>query len=908
MRNIYYRFYISESNSVEFTKVEESVKNLPQLLKNIKGLKLSRVATDFSSDKKSLSILCEAEAAPSTYQKELLALLLSAGFPLAKKIEVETLEQENSSHDHHGHSHGHHGHSHGHDEQCTEEHSHKHDEHCTEHHEHSHGHDEQCTEQHEHSHDHGHSHGHSHGHDHGHSHGHHGHSHGDSHENHWLQAGIGLVSGVALLALSLSGLTLPLVAYAIITGLSTLTTLYLGRSVYKQAWQSLRDKQWDMTSLYTISTLTILIVSTVSIFVPSMPMMVEAAPFVLGFWHLGEAVEHTLIDKLVQKLDVRDSLEPEALLVGTPDRHISVKQIVPNDIIRLKHGDVLPVDGVLLEPTLLYTTAVNGSPTLKEFQKGEKVKAGMRLAAHLASVELRATTSYQNSYLSLIAKHISKANDEKAPIELFANKVLRYFIPGLLALAALSGILIGTFFGPALALQCVISVLVSACPCALSLITPMAVRIGMKKAADEGITFNNGKALQAAADIDTIVFDLNGTLTTGEVEVKSLNISDEKYLKHVALLESKSRHPVGKIILSHLKDHDMMFNHNQLNITNIDQSHHSGIKATIDGEDIIIGNMDMLKHNKISVNKPYDDPANGSIYIVRVQHETRDNKELRKTKVIGQINLLDPIRPDAVKTIEHLKSLGKSIHLCTGADKATAEAYAKQLGISKKNICANTVGVVSHKGEKSKTSYIKELRNEGRKVAMVGDAANDIAAIADSDLGVAVQSKIGDIITQQHAGMVVQKGSLFPIASAFDVGKKTKHNIFQNLFVSLTFNSIVTLVAGGLFVALGFALNPAVGVALMVLESTIVLMNLFRLKQQKVVSLSKEQEVVNQNKQTGTTTHMLRYLGLSPQPSAETGNTMSSPSPSAQLFSPSPKPLAQNNAQENTQAPIFSPS
>ena len=515
----------------------------------------------------------------------------------------------------------------------------------------------------------------------------------------------------------------------------------------------------------------------------------------------------------------------------------------------------------------------------------------MRLADHLPSLEFRATTTYQNSYLSLIAKHISKANNEKAPIELFANKVLKYFIPGLLILAGVSALIIGPIFGPALAIQCVISVLVSACPCALSLITPMAVKIGMKRAADEGVHFNNGKALQAAADIDTVVFDVNGTLTSGKLTVKSLLISDPKYLRHIALLESKSLHPAGKIIRAHIQEKGIMYEKKNSKMTDVDLTHHAGIKANIDGEEFMIGNQEMLLANGVlAINSPYHDAKNGSTYIVR-------NKQ-----VIGQINLTDPLRPDAIATVKKLKELGKTIHLCTGADRATAEEYAKMLGIDKQNISANTVGVISRDGEISKTSYIQGLRKKGHKVAMVGDAANDVAAIADSDLGIAVKSSIGDAITEQHAGMVIQQGHLLPIATAFDVSKKTKQNIFQNLFISLSFNSVVTLVAAGAFVAIGFALNPAVGVALMILESTIVLANLFRLKHQAVLSSKTSPEAQLESKPKQSTTNLLNVMNFSPQPEVEaTNTTTTNPSPAPKLFSV-PKDLKKPSYQEPKEA------
>ncbi|MBI2785508.1 MAG: cation-translocating P-type ATPase [Legionella longbeachae] len=684
---------------------------------------------------------------------------------------------------------------------------------------------------------------------------HHGHSHGHSHnhqhneENHWLKATLGLVWGIGLLGLSLASFNISLIAQYLITSFTTMMTFYLGRTVYQTAWQALQERKWDTSTLYTISTLTIVCVSIISMFVPGLPMMFEAAPLVLGFWHLGEGVEHTLIGAINKKLDVRDCVPKSVLLENKTE--IFVKKLSPNDVIILSSGSVIPVDGLLTEKALLYTTRIDGSPYLKEFQAGDVVKAGMCLADHVSAVNMIVTKTYKESYLSVIAKNIKKANDEKAPLELFANKVLNYFVPGLLTVALVSGVAISLLFTPAIAIQCVISVLVSACPCALSLITPLAVKIGMKKASETGIHFNNGKALQAAADIDTIVFDLNGTLTKGQIEVKALSITDKKFLNHLVLLEEQSSHPVGKIIKSFVETKNILSNEH-LELTSVDKSHHSGMKALINGELFMVGNKNMLLDNGITeIGKPYDNPENGSVYIVH-----------GKT-VIGQIALTDPLREDAIATVQQLKRLGKTIHICTGADKATAKKYAALLGID--NIRANRVGAITKFGEKSKASYIKKLKGKGYKVAMVGDAANDLTAIACSNLGIAIKSSIGDTITEQNAGIVVQQGLLFPIATAFDVAKKTKQNIVQNLSVSLTYNSTITLVAAGLFVALGFTLNPAIGVALMVLESATVLGNLYRFKQQDVVSATNKNIMLDDNI-SETTSKILNGLGESPKP------------------------------------------
>lgn len=827
---------------------EETATQILQTLQKIKGLELVRVAIDFNTPKKSISLLSRSPKAP--FIKETVTQSFQGrGIQLSDKMETETLKYEEEMGDEFHPAHSSHPHSHPNKNKKNTHHSHSHSKNHS--HEHSekkpqdhfkkdtHTHDQKKAVTHDHHH-HGHAHDHSH-----------------SHENHWLKAALGLIWGIGLIALSLTTFNIPLIVYFAITGLTTLMTLYLGFNVYKSAWNALREKNWDTTTLYTISTLTIVAVSIASLFIPGLPMMFEAAPLVLGFWHLGEGVEHTLINEIEKKLDVRDCLPQLVQLIGNPNKKISPKNLIPNDKIILNKGEVIPVDGVLTTKALLYTTRIDGSPHLKVFNPGDEVKAGMRLADHIPTLEMRVTKTYQNSYLSLIAKNIEKANNEKAPVEVFANRILKYFIPGLLVVALGSGIIIGSLFSPALAIQCVISVLVSACPCALSLITPMAVKIGMKKASENGIQFKDGKTLQAAADIDTVVFDLNGTLTQGNIVVQSLLISDKKFLNHIALLESHSDHPTAKKILSFIRNQDYVAN-NTLKITCVDKSHHSGIKGIIDNETFMIGNKDMLLANGITqINEPYDNPENGSVYIVH-----------GKT-VIGQVDLIDPLREDAIATVKQLQEQGIAVHICTGADLATAKKSADLLGISPKNICANTVGAVSKTGEVSKESYIALLKRKGCNVAMVGDAINDIPAIAKAKVGIAVTSGIGDSITKQHAGIVLQQGRLFPVATAFDVAAKTKQNITQNLFVSLTYNSTITLVAAGLFVAIGFALNPALGVALMVLESAIVLSNLYRFKHQEVLLAKKE----NTTAPTDSTNLVLNSLTHSSQPSVQLTKT-----------------------------------
>ncbi|WP_064088249.1 HAD-IC family P-type ATPase [Legionella feeleii] len=906
----YFRFYLSESGPYDAEELSQSLST------SEKELGFIRVSFDLTSDDPSISILCESDEEMTHHQDKWSLFFQNSHIKVKEKIEHEVLEDEerlkvrcshehelDCSHDHHGEHdhhkhhgkhdhhkhHGKHDHHKHHGEHDHHKHhgEHDHHKHHDEHAQHKH-HDEHAQHKHhgehaQHKHHgkhaqdkhhgehaqhkrHGEHAQHKHHGEHA-QHKHHGkhdhhkhHDHHDHHDRHWLKAAVGLVYGVGLLTLFVAGINIPMLAYYLITGSSTLVTLYLGHRVYQSAWNAVLQRKWEMSSLYTISTLTIIAVSTVSFFVPGLPMMLESAPLILGFWHLGEAIEHTLLDKLHEKLDIRDCVSETALLKAGGERKIPVKQLVPNDIIILNKGDVIPVDGVLLQSALLYTTRIDGSPHLKQFNPGDVVKAGMCLANHMPQLEMRVTKTYQNSYLSLIAKKINKANDEKAPVELLANQILKYFVPGLLTVALVSGVVVGSLFSPVLAIQCVISVLVSACPCALSMITPMAVRIGMKKASEKGVHYKDGKTLQSASDIDTVVFDLNGTLTQGEVSVSSLFIEEKNkpLLKFIALLESKAPHPVGKTVKDYIEKQGVLID-DSLEVASPDTSHHSGIKGIISGETFMVGNRDMLRANGIdTINPPYDDNKNGTVYMVR------------GSEVIGQIALTDKLRADAIATVKQLQSMGKQVHICTGADLETAKQYATLLGIPLNNICANTVGVSTSDEEVSKDSYIRKLQRQGRKVAMVGDAANDLLAIGEADIGIAVESSIGDKLTKQKAGIVVQQGLLFPIATAFDVASKTKQNISQNLFVSLTYNSVITLVASGLFVALDFALNPAMGVALMVVESALVLANLYRLKHQETVSpASLPENRFESVLREETTYRVLKSLGLGPKSSVE---------------------------------------
>ncbi len=640
------------------------------------------------------------------------------------------------------------------------------------------------------------------------------HEHDHHHEDHWLKATLGLGFGVSLLILSLAGIALSMPWMLALTFSSTALTFYLGFNTYKSAFQALSKGQWNHATLYTISTLTLVTLSILGLFIPGLVALGESAPVVLGFWHLGEAIEHSLVDKLQKKLDIRDCLPKQVKRNG---ELVSVEDLKPSDVIEIEPGMVLPVDGIVMTSTYLQTSRVDGSPNSKSFNMGDLVKSGMQLPENGTVMQLWVSKPYAESHLSLEAKRIQQGHREKAPIEVLTGKILKYFIPTILGIAILSGGLIASFFSPLLAVQCATAVLVSACPCVLSLIIPMVVKIAMQKASEMGVRIKDGKAIQAAGEVKHVVCDMHGTLTDGVSKITQCSFSDERYAAHLALLESHAKHSFGVEINRYLTKHYKP-NLSQLKLEKLNTSNHSGLKAKINGETFLVGDENMLAaHGMKSLLLDLPEAEHNQIYFVK------------DGALIGQIEIQDKLRPDAISMARALGEQGIYLHIATGGSLSAAKQVATKLGIPHTRIYAN-----SSEEKRSKADYIKFWQDKGDKVCMIGDAANDAPAIARANLGIAVKSPISDGITEQEAGIVLSQGALFPIAQTFELAKKANRTAFVTLGVSLGYNTSITLLASGLFLASGLIISPVIGVALAMLESVIVLGMLFAFKASSV--------------------------------------------------------------------------
>ncbi|KTD79289.1 heavy metal translocating P-type ATPase [Legionella waltersii] len=673
--------------------------------------------------------------------------------------------------------------------------------------------------------------------------------------SHWFLGGLGCIAGVGLLILSMVSGTLPFAALLTLSISSILLTLGLGAQSYLDSWKKLTaSKTLTMDTLFSISTLTVLIVSTASLFFPWLPMMFEAGLLIYGFRHLGIAIEDSLKEKInpikfqdraPQKVRVfRDNILQESPL----------NLIKPGDLISVLPGEIIAVDGVCENEAILYNTIITGSILPKYFKRGDAVLAGMKLAKDSPELRILVRKSFKESNLAQLDNNIEQSIIGKAPIELQTSKILQYFIPAVLAFAVMSGLIIGVFFSPATAITCAISVLVSACPCTLGLITPLAVKTGIHKSLEHGALFKNAEMLQLAEQINTVIFDLNGTLTTGVPVVKNYNIldpslSDSEFYQLCASLENGTVHPIGKAIFEFTHGHV----NQRLQFDSIDpHSNHSGITALNNSMQYAIGNGTLMHELGVStkaVESQYPLEAGDSLIYLS-----------RGKTILGYIVVTDPLRKDALKTIKALQTMGKEIHLCTGADKQTAQRYAKALGIT--HVYANAIASNVTPESRSKPAYINSLKRLGRIIAMIGDAGNDAHALAAAELGIAILSDNSDEMTQKQAGVIIQQGNLLPIANGFAVSQQAVSNIRTNLKISLAYNLTSVLISGGLLLAFGFTMNPAVGVALMILQACFVLYNVYQFQQKPLPHLEDE---VNDDIDSSTTSYeMMKQYNLAP--------------------------------------------
>jgi Cu+-exporting ATPase len=507
------------------------------------------------------------------------------------------------------------------------------------------------------------------------------------------------------------------------------------------------------------------------------------------------------------------------ILENGQEKEIPIDEVEIGDVILVKPGDKIPVDGTVTGGhTSIDESMLTGESMPVDKKEGDPVYAASLNTTGV--IQFKAEKIGSDTALAQIIKLVEDAQGSKAPIAQMADIVSGYFVPVVCVIALLAGI--GWYFGTAgdlkFALTIFISVLVIACPCALGLATPTAIMVGTGKGAENGILIKGGEALETAHKINTIVFDKTGTITEGKPKVTDVlvagSISKDRLLQLTASAERGSEHPLGQAIVLGAKESGLTLLEAEL----FDSLTGRGIKARLEGEDILAGNRKLMDEQNISLSG-MEEISDRLAEEGKTPMYVAINGELA-----GIVAVADVVKESSRAAIERLHKMGIEVAMITGDNKKTAAAIAKQVGIDR---------VLAEVLPQDKSNEVKKLQSENRKVAMVGDGINDAPALAQADIGIAIGS--GTDVAMESADIVLMRSDLMDVPAAIDLSKHTIRNIKQNLFWAFGYNVIGIPIAAGMLHLLfnGPLLNPMFAAAAMSLSSVSVLTNALRLKRFK---------------------------------------------------------------------------
>ena len=614
--------------------------------------------------------------------------------------------------------------------------------------------------------------------------------------------------------------------YALLEFFLTVPVICVGYRFYTVGFKSLFQKSPNMDSLIAVGTTAAVAFSLYNTFQIAKgnfqavhSLYFESAGVIITLILLGKMLEAVSKGKTGEAIKKLMGLAPKTAFViqNGAETEIPVEEVEIGDIIIVKPGSKIPVDGVVIEGhTAIDESMLTGESMPVDKKAGDKVYAASLNTT--GTVKFRAEKVGSDTALAQIIKLVEQAQGSKAPIAKLADIVAGYFVPAVIAIAVASGI--AWFIGTGdfkFALTIFISVLVIACPCALGLATPTAIMVGTGKGAENGILIKSGEALETAHKINAIILDKTGTITEGKPSVTDLicasNFTQEKLLQLVASAEKNSEHPLGQAIVRGAQEKSLAL----LEAENFNSITGQGIEAQIAGISVFVGNRKMMEEKNISVKE--------------LEKDADRLAEEGKTPVFvaadgqpaGIVAVADVVKKSSRAAIESLHKMGIEVAMITGDNKKTAEAIARQVGIDR---------VLAEVLPQDKAFEVKKLQQEGRKVAMVGDGINDAPALAQSDIGIAIGS--GTDVAMESADIVLMHSDLTDVPTAILLSKKTIRNIKQNLFWAFGYNTIgIPVAAGVLYLFGGPLLNPMLAAAAMSLSSVSVLTNALRLKRFK---------------------------------------------------------------------------
>jgi len=630
--------------------------------------------------------------------------------------------------------------------------------------------------------------------------------------------------------------------------LATPVQFWAGLRFYRGAWGALKHKTSDMNTLIALGTSVAYFYSMIAVISPSLfatgvtepHLYFHTSAAIITLILLGRFLEARAKGQTSAAIKKLIGMQPKTALVirDGEQRKIPVEEVKVGDLILVRPGERVPVDGVVRQGY----SSVDESMITGESIPVEKNEGGEVIGATInktGSLEIEASKVGKDTTLAHIVRMVEEAQGSKAPIQRLADVIASYFVPAVIGIAIVTFV-VWYLVGPAPALTFAflnfVAVLVIACPCALGLATPTAIMVGTGKGAEQGILIRNGEALERAHQINAVLLDKTGTLTLGEPVVTDIisvrSFSREEVLQLAASAEHNSEHPLGEAVVKAALEKRLELSPS----SDFNAIPGQGVEASVEGKKLFLGNLKLMEEQGLSLNGLDEKAAKLLEQGKTVMFLGLDSQ------VAGIVALADTLKPGAKEALQALRKMGIETAMLTGDNRRTAEAIAREAGIDR---------VLAEVLPEHKAREVKKLQEEGKVVAMVGDGINDAPALAQADVGIAIGT--GTDVAMETGDITLIKGDLTGVVTAISLSKRTMRTIKQNLFWAFAYNTaLIPIAAGVLYLAFGntgvptglrFALgeygflNPILAAGAMAASSITVVSNSLRLRRFKPVKL-----------------------------------------------------------------------
>jgi len=631
--------------------------------------------------------------------------------------------------------------------------------------------------------------------------------------------------------------------------LATPVQFWVGWRFYRGAWGTLRHKTADMNTLVAVGTSAAYFYSMIAILFPGfftaaeveLGLYFDTSAMIITLILLGRFLETRARGQTSEAIKKLIGLNPKAALVirDGEEREISVEDVLVGDLILVRPGERVPVDGIIREGySSIDESMITGESIPLEKKSGDEVIGAS--INKTGSFKFKATRVGKDTTLAQIIRLVDEAQGSKAPIQRLADVIASYFVPIVIGIATITFI-IWYFAGPPPALTYAIlnfvAVLIIACPCAMGLATPTAIIVGTGKGAENGVLIRSAETLERSHKIRAVLLDKTGTLTQGEPKVTDIitlpSSSQDEILRLAASAEHGSEHPLGEAIVKAALEKNLEIS--LASDFNAIPGH--GVEASVEGKKLLLGNLRLMSEKSLSLNGLGEEAEQLRAKGKTVMFLGIDNH------IAGIIALADTLKLDAKAAVADLHNLGIEVMMLTGDNRRTAEAIAREVGIDR---------VLAEVLPEHKAQEVKKLQQEGKVVAMVGDGINDAPALAQADVGIAIGT--GNDVAMETGDITLIRGDLTGITTTVSLSKRTMRTIKQNLFWAFAYNTtLIPLAAGVLYLAFGNTgvpsglhfilgnygfLNPILAAAAMAASSLTVVSNSLRLKRFKPARFS----------------------------------------------------------------------